>query len=94
MANTYIYKGRVVGLHRAMWAWFNEEVPEGYVVDHINNNPLDTSISTLQIMTVEDNLAKRFEDNPDNSVNQWAYMDDYDRSIDLYWRRAKKRFGK
>lgn len=59
--DTYIYKGRVVGLHRAMWAWFNEEVPEGYVVDHINNkheNIEDYHISNLQLLTPGENLAK------------------------------------
>lgn len=59
--NTYIYKFRTVGLHRAMWAWFNEEVPTGYVVDHINNKHTaleDYHLSNLQLLTPGQNLAK------------------------------------
>lgn len=59
--DTYIYKGRVVGLHRAMWAWFHDEVPEGYVVDHINNKHdtiEDYHLSNLQLLTPAENLEK------------------------------------
>jgi hypothetical protein len=34
----YYYRQRMIGLHRAMWAWHYGEVPEGYVVDPINNS--------------------------------------------------------
>ena len=63
----YIYKPRVVGLHRLMYAWHSkeQEVPEGMVVDHINNDSFDNRPENLQLLTVEENLKKRFEDNPD-----------------------------
>lgn len=61
LTDTYNYKQRTIGLHRAMWAWHHGEVPEGYVVDHINNkhtNIEDYHISNLQLLTQKENVAK------------------------------------
>lgn len=57
----YYYRQRMIGLHRAMWAWHNGEVPQGYVVDHINNkheNLEDYHLSNLQLLTPAENTAK------------------------------------
>lgn len=57
----YIYKTRSLGLHRIMWAWFNNEVPSGMVVDHISNKHSelkDYELSNLQLLTPSENLAK------------------------------------
>lgn len=57
----YAYKTRVIGLHRAMWAWFYDEVPEGMVIDHINNKHeelSDYNLNNLQILTPAQNLEK------------------------------------
>ena len=39
---------RTIGLHRAIYAWYNNEVPDGYVVDHINNKHSDIEDYTLE----------------------------------------------
>ena len=57
-------------LARIIYAWFNGEVPEGLVVDHINNDPFDNRVENLQIMTQAKNLEKRYVDNKKNHVNQ------------------------
>lgn len=60
----YIYKTRTIGLHRAMWAWFYGEVPDGMVVDHINNqheNLDDYRLDNLQLLTPAENLEKERE---------------------------------
>ena len=59
----YIYKPRVVGLHRLMYAWHSkeQEVPEGMVVDHINNKHdkiEDYYMTNLQLLTPAENVAK------------------------------------
>lgn len=59
--NTYKYKTRNITLHRAAYAWFNLEVPEGYVVDHIDNKhdtQYDSRITNLQLLTQEENCTK------------------------------------
>ena len=59
--DTYTYQLRTVGLHRLMWAWFHQIVPEGYVVDHISNKhetQEDYHLSNLQLLTPGENLAK------------------------------------
>lgn len=61
ISDTYMYKTRLVGLHRAMWAWFHNEVPAGYVVDHINNKHTeleDYNLDNLQLLTPAKNLEK------------------------------------
>lgn len=60
-SNTYNYKLRAVGLHRAMWAWKYGVVEEGYVIDHINNKHTsieDYNINNLQIISQRENVIK------------------------------------
>lgn len=60
-SETYTFALRTVCLHRAMWAWHYGEVPEGQVVDHINNQHSrleDYRLDNLQLLTPKANLAK------------------------------------
>ena len=59
--NINTYKERTIGIHRAMFAWFNDEVPEGLVVDHINNKHdtlYDNRLENLQLTTQKENSIK------------------------------------
>ena len=59
--NTYSFKTRTIGLHRAMWAWIYGSVEEGYVVDHKSNKHTsieDYHISNLQLITQRENSIK------------------------------------
>ena len=61
LSNTYNYKKRMIGLHRAMIAWIYGVVEEGYVVDHKNNkhNSIeDYNINNLQIISPRENTTK------------------------------------
>lgn len=75
------YKAHVVGLHqdgkrkyfmisRLVYSAFNGEIPNGYEVDHLNNNPQDNRLDNLQLLSHSDNLKKRFIDNPNLNVGK------------------------
>ena len=58
--NYYTYWYRTVCLQRALWAWTYNEVPEGYVVDHISNKHDcldDYKLGNLRLLTPGQNLA-------------------------------------
>lgn len=54
-----------IPLSRLVYVWYKGDIPDGYVVDHINNDSFDNRPENLQLLTVGDNLKKRFEDNPE-----------------------------
>lgn len=87
------YKGKALAipLSRFIYAWFVEDIPAGYVIDHVDNDPFNNTIENLKMLTIEENLAKRYIDNPNGGRNQWSYMDDFDKACDLFQRRSKKR---
>lgn len=64
-SDTYVFKTRTIPLHRAIWAWYNNEVPEGMVVDHINNKHTDLEndykLCNLQLLTPKENVLKERE---------------------------------
>ena len=43
------YRGEY--LHRAVWEFYNGEIPKGYVVHHKDENKANNNISNLQLMT-------------------------------------------
>lgn len=49
-------------VHRIIWISVNGILPEGYVIDHINNNKSDNRIENLQLLTPRQNSAKAKED--------------------------------
>ena len=49
-------------VHRIVWISQNGIIPEGYCIDHINNDKQDNRISNLQIMTPSENSKKAKED--------------------------------
>lgn len=47
------------GLHQIVWQAFNGEIPKGYEVDHIDDNPSNNCLSNLQLLTHQENLLKK-----------------------------------
>ena len=44
--------------HRLVWENFVGPIPEGYVVDHINNDKKDNRLENLQLLTHKENVLK------------------------------------
>lgn len=49
-------------VHRIVWIASHGIIPDGYVVDHINNNKQDNRLCNLQLLTAENNSHKAKED--------------------------------
>lgn len=61
-ANIYSGKGKEnrhsIRVHRLVWQEWKGLIPEGYYVDHINNNKSDNRIENLQLLTPLENAQK------------------------------------
>lgn len=49
-------------VHRIIWISVNGVLPDGYVIDHINNDKMDNRIENLQILTPSENSKKAYQD--------------------------------
>ena len=47
-----------IQVHRFVWECFNGLIPEGKVIDHVNDIRDDNRLSNLQLMTQKENLKK------------------------------------
>lgn len=49
-------------IHRIVWVAANGVIPDGYVIDHINNDKTDNRLCNLQLLTPEENSTKARND--------------------------------
>ena len=49
------FKGKQFLVHRVIWEMFNGAIPEGYLIDHINQNKTDNRIENLRLATKSQN---------------------------------------
>ena len=52
-------KGLDFQLARFLYVWFIGDIPDGYDIDHINDNTLDNRIENLRMLTHKENIRKR-----------------------------------
>lgn len=76
---SYKNKQQVIPLARVLYAWFHPEtgVPANMDVDHINNISTDDRLENYQLLTREENIRKRFTDNPEGCWNQYQAIKKY-----------------
>ena len=53
-----VKKQRTMYLHRLIWMKYNGAVPNGMVVDHVNEDKLDYRLANLQLLTRSQNILK------------------------------------
>ena len=58
---------RTVSLARLVYVAFIGDIPEGYVVDHKNGQPLDNTLSNLRLLSRSDNTYRA-------GHNQYTYL--------------------
>jgi len=51
-------KGKLFYIHRIVWESHNGEIPEGFEIDHINNDTTNNSLENLQLLTRRENCKK------------------------------------
>lgn len=56
---SWSYAVRTIPLARLMLAWFKGEVPGNMDADHIDGNPMNNNLDNLQMLSRQENLAKR-----------------------------------
>lgn len=82
-----------VRAHRLVWISQYGMIPEGMVVDHINNDKMDNRISNLQLLTPEQNSTKAKEDGlylvGDDSPSSKIKSQDKQAIYFLYWYTGK-----
>ena len=71
---TYSLNGKAINipLSRFIYAWFKGDIPDGYIITHINGDSFDNRPENLQLITVGDNLKRRFESNEEERIKQWG----------------------
>ena len=50
---------RYYTLSNLVWIYYRGNIPEGYDVDHINDDSLDNRLENLQLLTRKENIEKR-----------------------------------
>lgn len=53
--------GIIMGVHRVVYVWYNNFIPSGMVVDHLNNCKSDNRLNNLQLLTPAENTWKERE---------------------------------
>ena len=53
------FKGKVVRIHRLIWLFFNAQIENNMVIDHINRLKSDNTIDNLRLVTPSENVINR-----------------------------------
>ena len=83
-------------IHKIVYCVFNniEQIPEGYVIDHINANKTDNSLSNLRLITLSENIRSALYNTKTNSsckkVEQLTLTDEHIKYFDSAAQAARE----
>jgi len=87
--------GKKTSLHVAVWEYHNGPVPEGHVIHHIDDDPLNNDVGNLQCLTIaEHSKAHATERNLEGHRHKRMYRHQCDQCGAPYesWRKKRTRF--
>lgn len=73
-----------VGVHRIVYCWFHNSIPNKYVVDHIDNNKRNNNIDNLQLKTPGENIWKDREHNVYELKCKYRPREYYEQQLEEY----------
>lgn len=81
------YNGKTesYSVSRIYYAWFKGDVPEGYEVDHIIDEPINNDISNLKLLTPPENRAKRRGYKNQYQTPKWKLEHKKDKDDDVWY---------
>ena len=59
-------------LHRAVWEYYNGEIPEGYHIHHIDHDRLNNDIENLSCLTASEHLAYHAELQTEERIKEFV----------------------
>ena len=91
------FKSKEYLYSRVVWTWFNGEIPEGMIVDHINQDPSDDRLENLRLVTKSGNSrnTKRPIDNTSGiiGVSYNTARDKWEAYINIKGKRKRLYYG-
>ena len=83
-------KSKLEYVHRFVWEAFNGAIPDGLVIDHIDEDPTNNRLENLQLLTLAENSSKSQQKFTKAQLDEMRYLRN-----ELGWslKRIADRFG-
>lgn len=64
----YKYDGKNLRVHRLIWVWLHGAIPDGFIVDHVDNDRTNNRERNLRLATGQENSQNIKEGNKNNQI--------------------------